>query len=284
MLGKLLKYENKVLSKILLPLGIGVLLVSLFGSLMMKLNLSVSHWLQNNTTLVTMIQAVTGTFFAFALIAIVSASFVCFFILMQRYYKNLFTDEGYLTFTLPVKVRDILFSKVLAGVLWSVFVMLCTLIGVFLISLFGTTRSLINTAALEWIRDAWQALIQLRVTDMSLPLLVLQVVLLMLCSVFEQFLLIYLAITLGNQVAKKHKVLGAVLMYFVVYMICQGINMVLMIAIGTVFGGIDALVTITPTNALFHWFLLFATLLVVVYSVVFFCINHHIVKNKLNLE
>lgn len=85
MLGKLLKYENKVLSKILFPLGIGVLLVSLFGSLMMKLNLSVSHWMRGNTVTLSLIQSVTMTLFVFSIIAIVSASFVCFFILMQRY-------------------------------------------------------------------------------------------------------------------------------------------------------------------------------------------------------
>ena len=281
MLGKLLKYENKVLSKILFPLGVGVLLVSLFGSLMMKLNLSVSHWMRGNTVALSLIQSVTMTLFVFSVIAIVSASFVCFFILMQRYYKNLFTDEGYLTFTLPVKVRDILFSKVLAGVLWSVFIIVCTLAGVFLIFLFGTTRSLINPQVPEALRAFWHEFIQLRVPGMSLPLFVLQIILLLLVSMAEQFLLIYLAITLGNQVAKKHKVLGAIAMYFVVYAICQSINMVLIILF-TSFGGLHIFDSVTP--AFSHWVMLCATLLCLIYAVAFFAVNQHIIKNKLNLE
>lgn len=33
-----------------------------------------------------------------------------------RFYKNFFTDEGYLTFTLPVKLTDLIHSKLLMGV------------------------------------------------------------------------------------------------------------------------------------------------------------------------
>ena len=38
----------------------------------------------------------------------------------MRFYKNLFTDEGYLTFTLPVKRSTLLISKMLNIAIWSV--------------------------------------------------------------------------------------------------------------------------------------------------------------------
>lgn len=284
MLGKLFKYENKALSKTVLPLGIGVLLVALFGSLMMKLNMLVSHWIKHNSTVVSLVRSVTGTLFVFSIIAIISASVVAVFIIMQRYYRSLFTDEGYLTFTLPVKIRDILFSKVFAGVLWSLFVMVCTLLGVFLILLFGTTRTLMNTDFLHTLREAWRVFLQVQIPDMNLPVFLLQMLVLMLASMLQQFLLIYLAITLGNQVAKKHKVLGAVAMYFVVYAICQSINAVLIIVGSTVVGGMQFFDTFKPTPILLHWFLLGTTLLALVYAAVFFVVNHRIIKNKLNLE
>ena len=48
-----------------------------------------------------------------------------------RYYKHFFSDEGYLTFTLPVKRRVLFTSKVLNGVIWqalTVLVILCSVI------------------------------------------------------------------------------------------------------------------------------------------------------------
>ena len=39
MLGKLFKYENRAVSKILLPLSLAVIVLSIFAALMLKLNL-----------------------------------------------------------------------------------------------------------------------------------------------------------------------------------------------------------------------------------------------------
>ena len=53
-------------------------------------------------------------------IVLVIISFVAFFILSEilvflRFYKNFFTDEGYLTFTLPVKRSQLLSSKLITS-------------------------------------------------------------------------------------------------------------------------------------------------------------------------
>lgn len=279
-----MKYENKVVSKILFPLGVGVLLISLFGSLMLKLNLSITYWLRNNLSVAGMIQTMAIVLFVFSVIAIISASFVSIFILMQRYYKNLFTDEGYLTFTLPVKTRDILLSKLFSGVIWTLFIAACTIAGVFLIVIFGTSRTFINHAALKEIKSFLQLLFQFRSDKINVPLLWIQSVILFFSSMLQQFLLIYLAITMGNQIAKKHKILASVGMYFAIYAACQTINSALMVIIGIGINNFDLLNNIDSIPMAVHWTLLFTTLLSLAYALVFFIINHSIIKNKLNLE
>ena len=53
--------------------------------------------------------SLSGTFLNLALPVV---TFVLIFI---RFYKNFFTDEGYLTFTLPVSRRKLMLSKIISG-------------------------------------------------------------------------------------------------------------------------------------------------------------------------
>ena len=41
-------------------------------------------------------------------------------VIVQRFSKNLFGNEGYLTLTLPVKVRTVVLSKILSAVIWII--------------------------------------------------------------------------------------------------------------------------------------------------------------------
>ena len=42
------------------------------------------------------------------------------FLVIQRFYRTVYGDEGYLTHTLPVKSRDIIISKTVSAFLWIV--------------------------------------------------------------------------------------------------------------------------------------------------------------------
>lgn len=110
MLGKLMKYDMKYMARILPWLylgGIG------FSALI--------------TTFILLVQDATvlilGAYAAYFLFIIaVEAIAVCSSIFMMvRIYRNMFSDEGYLTFTLPVKNGDVLNSKILTGAIWTFF-------------------------------------------------------------------------------------------------------------------------------------------------------------------
>ena len=102
MLGKLIKYDLKALAKILAPLW-GVLLVMgiIFG-ISIRSNL----------------EGIGNTMIVFSLVVIV-AVIVAIFVVIQRFWKGLLQEEGYLMFTLPVTIRSLILSKVISALIIS---------------------------------------------------------------------------------------------------------------------------------------------------------------------
>ena len=104
MLGKLIKYDLKALAKILAPLW-GVLLVMgiIFG-ISIRSNL----------------EGIGNTMIVFSLVVIVAVIFVVnVIIVIQRFWKGLLQEEGYLMFTLPVTTRSLILSKVISALIIS---------------------------------------------------------------------------------------------------------------------------------------------------------------------
>ena len=122
--------------------------------------------------------------------------------------KNLFTDEGYLTFTLPVTPDQILLSKVINGILWSaVSWSLAYARAAWLISAreqasltpFATSCMLLEYTIQTMGLSDWTIWIT---TGVSVVV-----------SLIQSLLLIYLSITIGSVVAKQHKVIASIGLY-----------------------------------------------------------------------
>lgn len=80
-----------------------------------------------------------GTSMVFLVVLAVGQVLITYVVIVTRYYKSLYSDEGYLTHTLPVKAGSLLGSKVLTSFVW---LMLSYLIAaaVFIILAFYVTR------------------------------------------------------------------------------------------------------------------------------------------------
>ena len=102
---KLLKYEWKACARICLPLYGAMLLMSVVSALMTTE--SAQNIMDGIPT------AILGMLYFALLIAVFVVTAV---ILIQRFYKNLLGDEGYLMFTLPVTVAQHIWSKVIIAV------------------------------------------------------------------------------------------------------------------------------------------------------------------------
>lgn len=114
MLKKLLKYDWKSVSLLLLILH-GILLVyTLIGRLGIAFGLSGAGdtMVSSVTTMYGIAAGLYILVYVLFIFAIVVATYVY---LAIRFQKNLFSDEGYLTHTLPVSPAKLIWSKMLVA-------------------------------------------------------------------------------------------------------------------------------------------------------------------------
>lgn len=112
MLSKLLRHEFRATGRIMLPVY-ALLLVScggctLFGRLLGR---------YPESTVLSVVQTVFATLFGVTTFGMLLLTLV---LMVYRFYKNLMTDEGYLMFTLPVSRSQLIWSKLLVALVWSV--------------------------------------------------------------------------------------------------------------------------------------------------------------------
>lgn len=213
MLKKLLKYEWKSVSVMLLLIH-GILLVyTLIGRIGLGIAVNTTGESWGNS--VANLYGISAGFYILVYVLFMLATAIAtFFYLAVRIQRSLFSDEGYLTHTLPVTPTLTIWSKFLIFWIWSVidFAVLCFSIFVLLFSFQDTLPEFLNfvTEFLNVLAGYQGSEIHLTTILMILDFIVQ--------SIYFTFLLIF-SMCLGN-LFSTHKVLGTILSFF-------GINIVL---------------------------------------------------------
>lgn len=121
MLRKLLKYEFKNTYKVVLLLLGAVALATLVGFIALQSpfwdDLSGTSYYVDNfiADLLSMMSFFSITFYIIMLVGVVYAALIY---LVVRFYRTMYTDEGYLLHTLPVTKHQILISKIFVSSVW----------------------------------------------------------------------------------------------------------------------------------------------------------------------
>ncbi|MCI8334454.1 MAG: hypothetical protein HFH25_07740 [Lachnospiraceae bacterium] len=122
MLGKLIKHEFKAVNRLMIPMHLGLILVTIVGRFYVQF--AVNRWPSSAidgyftyNVWENLINFTLVSFYVIALIAIYAITNLYLLVLRPR--KNLFTDEGYLTHTLPVSASEHIFSKLLVAAVWQ---------------------------------------------------------------------------------------------------------------------------------------------------------------------
>lgn len=119
MLGKLIRYEINATGRLFLPFYGALIIFALINKMFFSFDTPVPDFIAD----VTM-----GTY----IIIIVAIVVLTYLVMIQRFYKNLLSDEGYLMFTLPVKSWQHVASKLVVAVMWMILSLLVTLFTIFL--------------------------------------------------------------------------------------------------------------------------------------------------------
>lgn len=217
MLKKLFRYDFKALCRVLVPLhlaavGVGVL-ASLAGFAGYSLS-ELSHAFGDAIDqLVTLLEGLAALFIGLSMLLLFCATVTTFVVVIVRFYRNLFTDEGYLTLTLPVTAGQILTAKVLAGMLWMLIdaVVVLGCVGAVHAGAEGFTGDMSLASSLPvWLLGfSTNGIASLGESDITMLVALrwwAQTVLQMLFTL----LLAYVSFALGASLAKQHKVAAGV--------------------------------------------------------------------------
>lgn len=141
MLKKLFKYDWKSVSLLLFILHGILLFYTLIGriGISIAMSQSASHVITEDSAQVF---GIVGMLYVLGFVLFIFAIMIATFVyLAARMQKSLFSDEGYLTHTLPVSPGKLLFSKILVFCTWSVLDILCVTLSILILVTYKDTLS-----------------------------------------------------------------------------------------------------------------------------------------------
>lgn len=216
MLRKLIKYDIKAVAPIWCLMAVVVAGMAVFGSAVARVSIETMERVDIFSLLPVFGMLLAGL----CAVVVVSSPFVTMFLIYWRFYKNFFTDEGYLTFTLPVSRRQLMLSKVINAMIWmsahGVLLAFCLLIACLMVPpTFG--NGLFNTVIFEGIGTALRGLWE--IGGAWTIVWTLEILLTFVVATLFSVGCFHLCITIGSVVAKKAKLLAAIGIYYLSNMV-----------------------------------------------------------------
>lgn len=263
MFSKLLKYDFKSVKRFGLPLVFIALALSLLGGVngfFFAKALS-----SENANFISIISVLTFMLIIYAVV--ICASITAIFVYVD-FYKSLCTDQGYLTFTLPVSSTSLLNSKIVNSLIW---LLISTVtMGVCLFVILSGVKLGLPPSDPSIPSDGIGAIISMfDITDA-----VLGIVTMVLYALNSQ-MLIFMVIFFASVISNRYKAITAIALvlatnvaYSIVYSIISAIISTVMMGAG------DAATTLTYSIFI---------ILLVASGIGYYIATKHMMEKKLNL-
>ncbi len=285
MLAKLLKYDFRSLKRFGVPIIIALLVATVLGTINM---LTLVYQIEKMTTddamfLRTLITTASSVMMVLIFVAIAAAVTGMQVLICVDFYKSLVSDEGYLTFTLPVKAQDILRSKLINASLWSFIIGGASILAMGIMIAAG----IIPMVGWRGFLDILESIVMLDWSaffanwEWEAVLLLLLGGLLALISFVNTQLLYFAAIFFASVIARKHKVLAAIGCVYgvnMIYSLFSGIAMPII----SVFSSIVGIGTDNPLLVM-NLTLLIGCILLTGLNILFYYLTKYMMEKKLNL-
>lgn len=283
MLKKLIKYDFKDQGKSLWPLHLALLGGSVLAGISLQYFMRSMKAMTEEAVGMNAMQTITMIVMILFFSCLMASSIVTLVFIGRQYFNNCFRDEGYLTFTLPVTPSQVLLSKLITGTVWTIInlvaVLLCCAIFLWIgFSGFAEIQESFAKFYAEMAAEFAKAGF-----SVNLPLLVVKYLLLTIISSASGVAMLHFVITMGSQIAKKHKILCAV-----------GLYLLLTFALSCVSSLMSSFMTIRMMNMtefvfdefirVYNIALLMGTGLSVVVGGLLFYFTDRTLSNRLNLE
>ena len=276
MLKKLLKYDLKTVLKYWWIAALSSFVLSFAGGW------SISVFM-NEKELPPALYIVATIVSIVAILGIVIFYFATAVFIYTRFYKNFFTDEGYLTFTLPVKRTQLLNSKLITSLIANSMTVLVIFID-------GIIAVCIGLAAFfpskEQLYTFWNDMGVEIIDSVGFYLIVYfieAVLLILLCGLLAT-LFVFCCITVASIIAKKAKIITAIGIYYLASSIFSSLLSIFwLFGINSISYWLDSI----PSNYV-HPVLTLLLLLVIFFvgilCVAFYSLQYWMLDRKLNLS
>ena len=205
MLTKLLKHEFRATARIMGPLYLVLLAVAL------GFNFSAQADGLQATVVLNMLAALVVMAYV---VAIIGVFIVAFILMLQRFYKNLLGDEGYIMFTLPASVHQHVWSKLIVSAVWFIATGVVVFLSVFVAAF--------NVSFLTDLASVFPELFQQMTAYYAVngTVFALELLALMLAACMSFSLQFYAALAAGHSFA-NHKMALSVAFFFVFQFVVQ---------------------------------------------------------------
>lgn len=286
MLKKVFKYDFQAIKRYWWLLAAIIPGVALVAALLFRFALSIMS--SPNVSDLTSVIATMELMLAVIMIALILSSFIVTEILLfVRFYKHFFSDEGYLTFTLPVSRRTLFLSKTLNAMVWSILHIMLIGLAVIICCLIipipskGVISFVVFEGISTMIKELWELF------GPWLIVYIIEGVIIALLYLFFTTSLIHMCITIGAVIAKRAKLFVGIALW---YGITAAISFVseFLISFGLGFA-LPGFVTIASNindatgMVIFALFGMLACLTMAALGFIFYSITIDKIERKLNL-
>ena len=282
MLRKSIKHEFRATARVMLPVYLAILSLSVVAHFTMNV---LSHGDRYSTVLRLISGVTTGVFF----IGLVAAGIGTIALTVIRFDHSMLSDEGYLTMTLPVSTHKLISAKLLVSIVWYVLTMIAVLAALLIALLDSGDWGGVFQGAANFLKAVWQVLPTLE-SGMVAGLIVcgIELFLCLILGAALTSLLIYAAMAIGHSFNKHKSLLSGVFVY-VFFHITQIIGLLSgVFIIGGMFEkfehAYDVGELLEASMTPYILIIGVALLLLLAGCAIYYFLTHYFLTKKLNLE
>ncbi len=204
--------------------------------------------------------------------------------LAVRYYRSMYSNEGYLTHTLPVTSNRLLLSKMINFSIWELLSIICVIFNIMLFVAFIALSGMGYRSLFESFRDVLTGIQDVLNSEFAAgwELFMVLTIILILVSTVSKSLLYMGSVNIG-QLWARHRVAGAILVYAGVTVAVQVVTQAAMIIFMTSADQLGMLQNDYVFSFL-NQVMAVSLLMQIVIGVVMYVVSLLILKKKVNLE
>lgn len=271
MLRKLMKHEFRATGRIMLPLYL-VLLATAVGA-----NFTTRGLLGTEYRILDVLGVLLMAAFVCAIIGVCVMSMV---VMVQRFYKNLLQDEGYVMLTLPVSIHQQVWAKIIVSSVWFIATAAAVILACCVMAYDVGAVRLFFEAAAGVLKELRELTAYYAINGTAIALELAALCFLGCCVTCVQF---YAALAVGHSFA-GHKMAWSVAWFFIFQFAVQMAGSMIVIFVDAT--GLDYFLANVHLGYMagIHAVMIFLIACVVVYGAVFYAVTVFFLKRRLNLE